>query len=322
MVNNMYIVEAYGVKKYFRVKGSFLEKERRYIKAIDGVSIKIEKGEIYSLVGETGSGKTTFGRILIGLIEPTEGTVKIDGVDIFSVGRKKMKEIRKRVQIIFQDPYGSLNPRMKVRDTVAEPLKLNKIDYNDEKIAILLEEVGLKPASDFMERYPHQLSGGQRQRVAIARALSLSPEFIVADEPVSMLDVSIRANFLNMMKELNKKYNLSMLMITHDISVASYVGQKLSVVYLGKVLEQGEKNEIIKNPLHPYTKALMEAIATLGKKEKEVHIKGDIPNPINIPKGCRFHPRCPFAMDICREIEPDLIEISDTHSVACHLYKN
>ncbi|MCI4434314.1 MAG: ATP-binding cassette domain-containing protein [Euryarchaeota archaeon] len=317
----MNIVEAEGVKKYFPVKGSILRREKRFIKALDGVSLSIEKGEIYSIVGETGSGKTTLGRILIGLITPTEGSVKIDNIDIFSIGKSEMREIRKRVQIIFQDPYGSLNPRMRIRDIVSEPLKLNRMEYSTEKIARVMEDVGLKPASDFMDRYPHQLSGGQRQRVAIARALAISPEFIVADEPVSMLDVSIRANFLNMMREMNKKYNVSMLMITHDISVASYIGRRISVLYLGKVVEQGENDDIIKNPLHPYTRALMEAIATLGKKEKELHIKGEIPNPMDIPKGCRFHPRCPYAMDICREVEPDLVEISNKHSVACHLYR-
>jgi peptide/nickel transport system ATP-binding protein len=321
MVNDMNIVEAEGVKKYFPVKGSILRREKRFIKALDGVSLSIEKGEIYSIVGETGSGKTTLGRILIGLITPTEGSVKIDNIDIFSIGKSEMREIRKRVQIIFQDPYGSLNPRMRIRDIVSEPLKLNRMEYSTEKIARVMEDVGLKPASDFMDRYPHQLSGGQRQRVAIARALAISPEFIVADEPVSMLDVSIRANFLNMMREMNKKYNVSMLMITHDISVASYIGRRISVLYLGKVVEQGENDDIIKNPLHPYTRALMEAIATLGKKEKELHIKGEIPNPMDIPKGCRFHPRCPYAMDICREKEPDLVEISNKHSVACHLYR-
>ncbi|MEM0298292.1 MAG: ABC transporter ATP-binding protein, partial [Thermoplasmata archaeon] len=179
---------------------------------------------------------------------------------------------------------------------------------------------GLKPAQDFLNRYPHQLSGGQRQRVAIARALGISPEFIVADEPVSMLDVSIRANFLNLMKEMNRKYQVSMLMITHDISVASYVGNKISVLYLGKLMEEGKKDEIINNPLHPYTRALMDAIPTLGKKEKEVNIKGEIPNPMEIPTGCRFHPRCPYAFEKCRKEEPELLNIKGDHWVACHLY--
>ncbi|MEM3334332.1 MAG: dipeptide/oligopeptide/nickel ABC transporter ATP-binding protein, partial [Thermoplasmata archaeon] len=220
----MYVIEALNVKKYFFIRGSFFRREKKYIKALDGISIKIEKGDIYSLVGETGSGKTTFGRILVGLIPPTEGSVKLNGVDLFSVRKKQLKEMRKKIQIIFQDPYGSLNPRMKIKDIVAEPLKLNKIEFDDDKILRVMEDVGLKPAQDFLNRYPHQLSGGQRQRVAIARALGISPEFIVADEPVSMLDVSIRANFLNLMKEMNRKYQVSMLMITHDISVASYVG--------------------------------------------------------------------------------------------------
>ncbi|MEM0447571.1 MAG: ABC transporter ATP-binding protein, partial [Thermoplasmata archaeon] len=198
--------------------------------------------------------------------------------------------------------------------------KLNKIEFDDDRILRVMEDVGLKPAQDFLNRYPHQLSGGQRQRVAIARALGISPEFIVADEPVSMLDVSIRANFLNLMKEMNRKYQVSMLMITHDISVASYVGNKISVLYLGKLMEEGKKDEIINTPLHPYTRALMDAIPTLGKKEKEVNIKGEIPNPMEIPTGCRFHPRCPYAFEKCRKEEPELLNIKGDHWVACHLY--
>ncbi|MEM2052605.1 MAG: ABC transporter ATP-binding protein [Thermoplasmata archaeon] len=199
-------------------------------------------------------------------------------------------------------------------------IKLIKIKFDDDRILRIMEDVGLKPAQDFLNRYPHQLSGGQRQRVAIARALGISPEFIVADGPVSMLDVSIRANFLNLMKEMNRKYQVSMLMITHDISVASYVGNKISVLYLGKLMEEGKKDEIINNPLHPYTRALMDAIPTLGKKEKEVNIKGEIPNPMEIPTGCRFHPRCPYAFEKCRKEEPELLNIKGDHWVACHLY--
>ncbi|MEM4100350.1 MAG: ABC transporter ATP-binding protein [Thermoplasmata archaeon] len=199
-------------------------------------------------------------------------------------------------------------------------IKLIKIKFDDDRILRIMEDVGLKPAQDFLNRYPHQLSGGQRQRVAIARALGISPEFIVADEPVSMLDVSIRANFLNLMKEMNRKYQVSMLMITHDISVASYVGNKISVLYLGKLMEEGKKDEIINTPLHPYTRALMDAIPTLGKKEKEVNIKGEIPNPMEIPTGCRFHPRCPYAFEKCRKEEPELLNIKGDHWVACHLY--
>ncbi|MEM3976791.1 MAG: ABC transporter ATP-binding protein [Thermoplasmata archaeon] len=199
-------------------------------------------------------------------------------------------------------------------------IKLIKIKFDDDRILRVMEDVGLKPAQDFLNRYPHQLSGGQRQRVAIARALGISPEFIVADEPVSMLDVSIRANFLNLMKEMNRKYQVSMLMITHDISVASYVGNKISVLYLGKLMEEGKKDEIINTPLHPYTRALMDAIPTLGKKEKEVNIKGEIPNPMEIPTGCRFHPRCPYAFEKCRKEEPELLNIKGDHWVACHLY--
>ncbi|MEM0115564.1 MAG: ABC transporter ATP-binding protein [Thermoplasmata archaeon] len=199
-------------------------------------------------------------------------------------------------------------------------IKLIKIKFDDDRILRVMEDIGLKPAQDFLNRYPHQLSGGQRQRVAIARALGISPEFIVADEPVSMLDVSIRANFLNLMKEMNRKYQVSMLMITHDISVASYVGNKISVLYLGKLMEEGKKDEIINTPLHPYTRALMDAIPTLGKKEKEVNIKGEIPNPMEIPTGCRFHPRCPYAFEKCRKEEPELLNIKGDHWVACHRY--
>ncbi len=315
----MNILETQNLKKYFPVRRKIFGKEE-YVKALDGVSISIEKGEIYSIVGETGSGKTTLARIITGLTEPTDGKVFVDGIDIFSLKKSELKNFRKKVQIIFQDPYGSLNPRFKVKDIVEEPLKLNKLRFDENKIINVLENVGLKPAEDFLNRYPHQLSGGQRQRVAIARALAVDPEFIVADEPVSMLDVSIRANFLNLMMDMNRKLGISVMMITHDISVATYVAKRLSVLYLGKIVETGSKYDITNNSLHPYTQALFQAIPTLGKKEKDVKILGDIPNPMNIPKGCRFHNRCPYAMDICRIKEPPLKEIKQGHFVACHLY--
>ncbi|MEM3192022.1 MAG: ATP-binding cassette domain-containing protein [Candidatus Parvarchaeota archaeon] len=316
----MNIIEAKDIKKYFPVKKSFFKREEKVIKALDGIDFVLGKGKISSLVGETGSGKTTFGRILVGLTPPTSGTVKIEGVDISNIKRKEMRDIRKKIQIIFQDPFSSLNPRMKVKNIVEEPLKLNHIEFDEEKIIKVLEDVDLKPASDFLNRYPHELSGGQRQRVAIARALAIAPEFIVADEPVSMLDVSIRANFLNLIKKLNSKYNVSLLMITHDISIAAYIGEEISILYLGKIIERGMTKEVINNPLHPYTVALMDAIPTLGKKDKEIRIKGDIPNPIDIPPGCRFSPRCPAAMEVCKQVEPELKEMAQGHFVACHLY--
>jgi len=317
----MNVVEAKEIRKYFPVKESIFNRKVRVVKALDGVDLNIEKGQISSLVGETGSGKTTLGRILVGLVEPTAGSIKIEGVDITSISRKQLKEIRKRTQIIFQDPFSSLNPRMKVKDTIEEPLKLNHIDFDQEKIFRIMQAVDLKPPEDFLNRYPHELSGGQKQRVAIARALVMSPDFIVADEPVSMLDVSIRANFLNLIRRLNAEYNVSLLMITHDVSIASYIGKEISILYLGKIVERGETKEVINNPLHPYTRALMDAIPTLGKKEKEIEIKGEIPNPINIPPGCRFNPRCPVAMEICKEVEPVLKEVGKGHFVSCHLYK-
>lgn len=321
MVSNMNIVETEGVKKYYPVRGTIFSRQKRFIKALDGISLNIEKGEIYSLVGETGSGKTTLGKILVGLIPPTEGAVKIDGIDIYSLRKKEIKQLRKKVQMIFQDPYESLDPKYKVKDIIEEPLKFNHIEYSKDRIIELLDFVSLKPPEDFINKYPFQLSGGQRQRVAIARALAISPEFIIADEPVSMLDASIRANFLNILKDMNRNYNLSILMITHDISIASYMGKRISVLYRGKIVEQGSTYEIIKNPLHPYTIALIESIPLIGKRDKEVHIKDEISSNIPVDKGCNFYPRCPFAMDICKEKEPELEVISQNHLVACFLYK-
>ena len=316
----MKMIEAKNVKKYFPLKKSILSRNDRYLKALDGISLEIEKGVIHSLVGETGSGKTTFGRIVMALTPPTSGTVKVDGIDLFSLKKNEMKLMRKRIQIIFQDPYSSLNPKLKIRSSITEPLKLNHVKFDEKMVTDVVESVGLKPASDYLDRFPGEMSGGQRQRAAIARAFAISPELIIADEPVSMVDVSIRADFLNLLRETNRSENLTVLLITHDLFVASYISDKISVLYLGKIVEEGSKEDIIERPLHPYTKALLDSIPILGMSEREVKIKGEIPNPIDLPAGCRFHPRCPFSEDKCRQIEPEYREIQKGHFVACHLY--
>ena len=320
----MPIVKTVNVKKYFPVKEGFLSslfKPTKWVKALDGVTMEIEEGEIHAVVGESGSGKTTLGRLMIGLIKPTEGKIYYRGVDIFSLSKKELKKLRKEIQIIFQDPYSSLNPKFTVREIIEEPLKLNNISYEEEDVKNTLNDVGLTPPSDFIDRYPHELSGGQRQRVAIARAIALQPKFIVADEPVSMLDVSIKADFLQLMKKLNREYNIAFLLITHDLSVATYISDRVSVLYLGKIVESADSVEIVKNPLHPYTKALFQAIPKLGEVSEEPNIKGEIAVPINVPSGCRFHPRCPYAFEKCSSEEPDLKPIKKDHLVACHLYK-
>ncbi len=315
------IIKTNNLKKYFPIKEGLFTKTQGAVKAVDGISISINEKDIYAVVGETGSGKTTLGKLLIGLMEPTSGEVYFEGKNLFSYPPKERNEIRRNLQMIFQDPYGSLDPRFKVIDIIREPLKVNKIDYDLEDIIKIMEDVGLKPAEDYLDRYPHQLSGGQRQRVGIARALVLKPKFVVADEPVSMLDVSIRALFLEIILKLKEKNNMSFLFITHDFSAASYVGSKIGVLYLGKIVEEGYTDDIIKNPLHPYTQALLDAIYIIGvEKKNEIKIKGEIPNPSNIPTGCRFHPRCPYAMEICKTVEPELVEIEKNHFVACHLY--
>ncbi len=322
---NMELVRAVDIKKYFPVKGGFLEgllSPRRWIKALDGVTLDVKEGEIHAVVGESGSGKTTLGRIMIGLIKPTEGNVYYRDMDIHRLSRGELKRLRREIQIIFQDPYSSLNPRFTVKDIIEEPLRLNKIKYSREDIEKTLEDVGLTPPKDFMDRYPHELSGGQRQRVAIARAIALNPRFIVADEPVSMLDVSIKAEFLRLMKRLNKEYNIAFLLITHDLSVATYISDRVSVLYLGKVVESADSIEIVRNPLHPYTKALFQAIPKLGKPGVEPDIKGEITSPIDIPNGCRFHPRCPLVSDRCISEEPRLTMAEERHWVACHLFNS
>ena len=318
-----------NLRKYFPVQKGFLETllsgRREYVRAVDNISFSIAPNEIFSLAGESGCGKTTTGRLLVKLIEPTDGKIFFKGEDITDLKGEELRSLRRKIQIIFQDPYASLNPRMSVGKNIGHPLEIHDIAKGEEvKEAVLkaLEEVGLIPPERFYNAYPHQLSGGQRQRVAIARALILKPEFVVADEPVSMLDVSVRAAVLQLLLDIRSKYGLTILFITHDLAVAKYISDRIAIMYLGKIVELGVKERIFSNPLHPYTKALLSAVPVPDPRAKRERLipKGEVPSPINPPSGCRFHPRCPYATDRCRSEEPPLAEVEAGHFVACWLY--
>jgi peptide/nickel transport system ATP-binding protein len=325
------VVKVENLKKYFPVSRGFfrtlISREELFVRAVDGINFKIKKGEIFGLAGESGSGKTTTGRLILRLIEPTAGKIFFKGQEITKTSGKDFKALRRKMQIIFQDPYESINPRFTIYDVISEPLHIQKI-FNSEReiedaVFKALEAVKLAPPEVFMYRYPHELSGGQRQRVAVARALVLNPEFIVADEPVSMLDVSIRAEVLNLMTELREKTSVSFLYITHDLALARHICDTIGVMYLGKMMEMGTVEQVIGEPLHPYTRALIRAVPVPdpSSKRSEVVIKGEIPSPINPPSGCRFHTRCPsYIGDICKTEEPRLINVGGEHYVACHLY--
>lgn len=313
----MNIVETQDLRKYFRQRGSYFRKQ--YTKAVDGVSISVKEGSIFGLVGETGSGKTTVARVLLGLEKPTSGSVKIDGSDIYALKRKDLRQIRTKIQMIFQDPYSALDPRFKIKHIIEEPLKLNNIDFDDSRIINVMEDAGLKPIEDFIGKYPHQLSGGQRQRVLIARALVLEPEILIADEPASMLDVSLKAGILNYLKKINKEQNRSILVISHDISLASYLSQEIAVLYFGKIMEKASREEIINSPQHPYTRLLIESVPELGKEIEDVVVPTGGLTYSEGHYGCSFYPRCQFATDTCRSVEPTLEERSSNHYVACHL---
>jgi peptide/nickel transport system ATP-binding protein len=335
MMNNEIVLSVRNLRKWFPVRRTLSEifrGKRRWIKAVDGVSFDVKKGEIFGLIGESGCGKSTTGKLLMKLEYPTNGQIIFKGKDVsFLSSAEEIKKYREQVQMIFQDPYSSMNPRFRVRDVLAEPLIIHKkarTPYEIEKIAEkVLEQVKLTPPDEFMDRYPHMLSGGQRQRVATARTLVLSPDFIIADEPVSMIDLSTRAEILHMMKEVQQDLGLTYLYITHDLSTARYFCDRIAVMYLGKIVEIGNSDDIIDNPLHPYTQALIAAVPepSPGKENviKDLPIKGEIPSAANIPKGCRFHPRCIHARSMCYENmdDPELIEDSNEHFVACYRYK-
>lgn len=317
------MIELRNVKMYFYVRRSFLRSMA--VKAVDGVSLSLDKGETLALVGESGCGKTTLGRVSLRLLKPTEGSVIFEGIDITEKTESELKWFRRKAQPIFQDPYSSINPFMKVCDIVEEPLIVHGVGGKEERRNLVyktLEEVKLTPVGEMAEKYPHMLSGGQRQKVGIARALILRPSYIVADEPVSMIDVSSRAEILYLLRDLQRRYSMTVLYITHDIATAMYFSDRIAIMYLGRIVELGPSDLVIRDPLHPYTSALIEAVPEPDPsnrfRERKV-IPGEPPTPIKVPSGCRFHPRCPLATEKCRVEEPRLVEIREKRLIACHL---
>jgi oligopeptide transport system ATP-binding protein len=318
------LLQVKNLKKYFPIKGGILSKTVGHVQAVDDISFDLYPGETVGLVGESGCGKSTAARTILRLIEPTGGEVFFEGQDILKLGKKPMRALRRQMQIIFQDPYASLNPRMTVASIVGEPLEIHKIAKGrekEEKVANILEKVGLRP--EHMRRYPHEFSGGQRQRIGIARALALNPKLIIGDEPVSALDVSIQAQVINLLEDLQGEFNLTYLIIAHDLSVVEHISDRVAVMYLGKIVELATDRELYENPSHPYTEALLSAVPRPDPaiKKQRIILPGDVPSPINPPGGCRFHTRCLYAKADCKTVEPPLQDIGGGHYVACHYWK-
>jgi peptide/nickel transport system ATP-binding protein/oligopeptide transport system ATP-binding protein len=316
------LVDVRNLVKYFPVRAGLMQRVVNYVKAVDDVSFSVRKGETLGMVGESGCGKTTVGRTMLRLVEPTAGSVLIDGKDVFQMKPNELKLARREMQIIFQDPYASLDPRVPIGESIMEGLHIHKIGTHKERVGIMLETLRKVGLEDYHARgYPHEFSGGQRQRIGIARALALRPSFIICDEPVSALDVSIQSQVLNILKDLQAEFGLTYLFIAHNLSVVEHVSNRVAVMYLGKMVELTTRDELFVNPLHPYTKALMSAIPVPNPrlKRQRVILKGDVPSPLNPPKGCRFHPRCPVAIEKCSLEEPQFKEVSPEHWVACWL---